>query len=31
MADYIAIRLVQVIIVVVFAMGIIGFVQEMIL
>jgi hypothetical protein len=31
MADYIAIRLTQVIIVVVFAMGIIGFVQEMIL
>jgi|MEHZ01.5.fsa_nt_MEHZ011535157.1_3 hypothetical protein len=31
MADYIAIRLAQVIIVVVFAMGIIGFVQEMIL
>jgi len=29
MADYIAIRLAQVIIVVVFAMGIIGFVQEM--
>jgi hypothetical protein len=31
MADYIAIRLAQVIIVVVFAMGIVGFVQEMIL
>jgi hypothetical protein len=31
MADYIAIRLAQVIIVVVFAMGIVGFVQEIIL
>jgi hypothetical protein len=31
MADYIAIRFAQVIIVVVFAMGIVGFVQEMIL